>query len=138
MNYIQQAASQQIGPTIDTQGQAVDTKDELNTSPSPAEDPFAAQRTDEVGSPLTDRKHDEIAQSPESPIASSPQDRRQSAEWDASKTPPSRFQKRKGSIYATPSSRDGHVDRNVARDAIFHATHAEKGYAKRRSSKAEP
>lgn len=31
---------------------------------------------------------------------------------DASKVPPSRFQKREGSIYATPGSRDGHVDRN--------------------------
>ncbi|KAL6884386.1 hypothetical protein HDV57DRAFT_456029 [Trichoderma longibrachiatum] len=30
----------------------------------------------------------------------------------AAKVPPSRFQKRKGSIYATPSSRDGHVDKN--------------------------
>jgi hypothetical protein len=48
----------------------------------------------------------------ESPIAGVKQDRRMSDEWDASKVPPSRFQKRKGSIYATPSSRDGHIDRN--------------------------
>ncbi|KAK3182056.1 hypothetical protein K4F52_006621 [Lecanicillium sp. MT-2017a] len=47
----------------------------------------------------------------ESPVAPK-KDRRMSDEWDASKVPPSRFQKRKGSIYATPSSRDGHVDRN--------------------------
>ncbi|EMR63772.1 hypothetical protein MGN70_004930 [Eutypa lata] len=48
------------------------------------------------------------------------------AEWDASKTPPSRFQKRKGSIYATPSSRDGHVERN--RDAVeeFHRAHSKR------------
>ncbi|KAH0609058.1 uncharacterized protein H6S33_001286 [Morchella sextelata] len=39
-------------------------------------------------------------------------DRRMSKEWDASKTPPSRFQKQEGSIFATPSSRDGHVARN--------------------------
>ncbi|KAI0833945.1 hypothetical protein F5Y06DRAFT_301129 [Hypoxylon sp. FL0890] len=47
-------------------------------------------------------------------------------EWDASKTPPSRFQKRKGSIYATPSSRDGHVERN--RDAVeeFHKAHSKR------------
>jgi len=32
-----------------------------------------------------------------------------SREWDASKVPPSQFQRRKGSIYSTPSSRDGHV-----------------------------
>ncbi|KAI1089091.1 hypothetical protein F5B19DRAFT_495731 [Rostrohypoxylon terebratum] len=47
-------------------------------------------------------------------------------EWDASKTPPSRFQKRKGSIYATPSSRDGHIERN--RDAVeeFHKAHSKR------------
>ncbi|KAL1902272.1 hypothetical protein Sste5346_001248 [Sporothrix stenoceras] len=55
-------------------------------------------------------------------------DRRYSDEWDASKVPPSRFQKRKGSIYSTPGSRDGHVDNNYA--AKFHAKHAEKGYNK--------
>ncbi|KAF3066447.1 putative c6 zinc finger domain containing protein [Daldinia childiae] len=39
---------------------------------------------------------------------------------------PSRFQKRKGSIYATPSSRDGHVERN--RDAVeeFHKAHSKR------------
>lgn len=42
---------------------------------------------------------------------------------DASKVPPSRFQKRKGSIYATPSSRDGHVDKNFADK--YHAKIAE-------------
>ncbi|KAI1383611.1 uncharacterized protein F4822DRAFT_421144 [Hypoxylon trugodes] len=47
-------------------------------------------------------------------------------EWDASKTVPSRFQKRKGSIYATPSSRDGHIERN--RDAVeeFHKAHSKR------------
>jgi hypothetical protein len=39
---------------------------------------------------------------------------------DASKTPPSRFQQRKGSVYATPGSRDGRVDRNKERDKPFH------------------
>ncbi|GAP92291.1 putative C6 zinc finger domain-containing protein [Rosellinia necatrix] len=50
----------------------------------------------------------------------------QTDEWDASKTPPSRFQKRKGSIYATPPSRDGHVERN--RDAVeeFHKAHSKR------------
>jgi hypothetical protein len=47
---------------------------------------------------------------------------------DASKVPPSRFQKRKGSIYAVPSSRDGHVDRNYA--AGFHEKCKELGYDK--------
>ena len=44
---------------------------------------------------------------------------------DASKVPPSRFQKRKGSIYATPSSRDGHVDRNYQEK--YHAKIAQMG-----------
>ncbi|KAI1848187.1 hypothetical protein JX265_011767 [Neoarthrinium moseri] len=44
-------------------------------------------------------------------------------EWDASKVPPSRFQQRKGSIYSTPGSRDGHVEKNKDRDNTFHETH---------------
>ena len=32
---------------------------------------------------------------------------------DAAKVPPSRFQKPEGSIYATRSSRDGHVSKNT-------------------------
>ncbi|KAK0627695.1 hypothetical protein B0T14DRAFT_393069, partial [Immersiella caudata] len=55
--------------------------------------------------------------------SSSPSDRRNSIEWDASKVPPSRFQKRKGSIYAVPSSRDGHIDSNY--NTKFHEKHAE-------------
>ena len=57
---------------------------------------------------------------------------------DASKTPPSRFQQRKGSVYATPGSRDGHVDRNKERDAKFHELHDKKhGKKERRASKTE-
>ncbi|KAI5457221.1 hypothetical protein BGZ63DRAFT_428633 [Mariannaea sp. PMI_226] len=51
------------------------------------------------------------------------EDRRMSDEWDAAKVPPSRFQKRKGSIYATPNSRDGHIDRNY--QERYHAKIAE-------------
>lgn len=47
---------------------------------------------------------------------------------DASKVPPSRFQKRKGSIYATPNSRDGHIDRNYADK--YHAKIAERKFKK--------
>ncbi|KAK7926850.1 hypothetical protein PG985_003848 [Apiospora marii] len=50
----------------------------------------------------------------------------QTDEWDASKTLPSRFQQRKGSIFATPSSRDGHVDRNLEKDAEFHKKHSKR------------
>lgn len=39
---------------------------------------------------------------------------------DASKVPPSRFQKREGSIYATPGSRDAHTARGKDRDQSFH------------------
>jgi len=48
---------------------------------------------------------------------------------DASKVPPSRFQKRKGSVYAVPASRDGHVDNNYAHK--FHEKLAEKGWVKK-------
>ncbi|KAL7897955.1 hypothetical protein HDV63DRAFT_40189 [Trichoderma sp. SZMC 28014] len=57
------------------------------------------------------------------PVSSGNKDRRFSDEWDAAKVPPSRFQKRKGSIYATPSSRDGHIDKNYAEK--YHAKIAE-------------
>ncbi|PUU78086.1 hypothetical protein B9Z19DRAFT_1065304 [Tuber borchii] len=46
------------------------------------------------------------------PVPMAKSDRRMSKEWDASLTPPSRFQKVEGSIYATPNSRDGHIARN--------------------------
>ncbi|KAH6668560.1 hypothetical protein F5X68DRAFT_194820 [Plectosphaerella plurivora] len=66
-------------------------------------------------------------------LSTSPTDRRVSTdEWDASKVPPSRFQKRKGSIYATPGSRDGHVDRNYATE--FQEKHKAKGYGKKKNS----
>lgn len=55
--------------------------------------------------------------------------RRMSAEWDASKVPPSRFQRRKGSIYSTPASRDGHIDKNYAEK--YHEKLAEKGWGKK-------
>jgi hypothetical protein len=41
-----------------------------------------------------------------------------SKEWDASKVPPSRFQRREGSIHATPNSRDGHV-KGAQRDKAY-------------------
>ncbi|CCX30743.1 hypothetical protein FPQ18DRAFT_315862 [Pyronema domesticum] len=41
-----------------------------------------------------------------------PTDRRLSKEWDAAKTPPSRFQRPAGSIFGTPASRDGQIAKN--------------------------
>ncbi|KAF2248762.1 hypothetical protein BU26DRAFT_518978 [Trematosphaeria pertusa] len=49
---------------------------------------------------------------------SPPSNRRMSKEWDASKVPPSQFQRRKGSIYSTPNSRDGHV-KGSSRDQAY-------------------
>merc|ERR1711881_160300 len=57
----------------------------------------------------------------------SPRDRRESREWDASKVPPSQFQKRKGSIFATPGGRDGHV-KGQERDKAFHDKIKEKAF----------
>ncbi|KAL7927313.1 hypothetical protein ACQKWADRAFT_308079 [Trichoderma austrokoningii] len=78
----------------------------MKNAKSPAQQATAAEI--KVGSP---------------PVSSGNKDRRLSDEWDAAKVPPSRFQKRKGSIYATPSSRDGHVDKNYAEK--YHAKLAE-------------
>ncbi|RFU72664.1 c6 zinc finger domain containing [Trichoderma arundinaceum] len=63
------------------------------------------------------------AETGEPPVSGGKKDRRLSDEWDAAKVPPSRFQKRKGSIYATPSSRDGHIDKNYPEK--YHAKIAE-------------
>jgi hypothetical protein len=47
-----------------------------------------------------------------------PIDRKMSREWDAALVPPSKFQKPEGSIFATPSSRDGHIPRNKIHTAL--------------------
>ena len=44
---------------------------------------------------------------------------------DASKVPPSQFQRRKGSIYSTPSSRDSQHN-NKERDQAYHEKLKEK------------
>jgi len=51
---------------------------------------------------------------------------------DASKVPPSQFQKRKGSIYATPNSRDSHHGSGNDRDKAYFDKLKEKvGYPSR-------
>ncbi|KAI9800296.1 MAG: hypothetical protein M1833_003410 [Piccolia ochrophora] len=79
---------------------------------STSDDPFAQQRTDD-NNPFSERS-DSVGDLGASPTSGGfpRKDRRESKEWDASKVPPSRFQKREGSIYATPGSRDGHVGKN--------------------------
>jgi len=76
---------------------------------SAAGDPFAAQR-DASNNPLME-KRDSVTEMGSPPTSKSKF--ADTDEWDASKTLPSAFQKRKGSIHATPSSRDGHVERNT-------------------------
>jgi len=96
------------------------------------EDPFAAQRESEdpfagkgVGESLEDTAvKDGSLSPPNSPPA---RERRMSKEWDASKVPPSQFQKRKGSIYATPSSRDSH-SQSGDRDKAYFEKLKEKGW----------
>jgi len=122
-----------ITPTIITPTIITPTKETTTNDPFDSQrdtiNPFSST-SNGAGSPTADTK-----------LSSSPpkkEDRRLSSdEWDASKTPPSRFQQRKGSVYATPSSRDGRVDKNYDRDAAYHAKPAEKGWAKRRPSKGE-
>lgn len=97
-------------------------------------DPFAAQRTND-NNPFAETQQIQkdgtsavaagVTGSP--PASSVKRDRRASKEWDAAKVPPSRFQKPEGSIYATPSSRDGHIDRNT--QTAYTDKLKEKGWA---------
>lgn len=95
-----------------------------------AQDPFADQRTAD-NDPFAAQKLENIAGSDAMRLSStSPsQDRRMSKEWDATKVPPSRFQKRAGSIYSTPGSRDGHV-KDSTRDQAYYDKLKEKGWTK--------
>jgi len=90
------------------------------------EDPFAAHR-DPNDNPFasTSASGARRESEPMTPI-----DRRMSREWDASKVPPSKFQRLPGSIFATPASRDGLIARNKltlssivdkAKDKVHHS-----------------
>ncbi len=48
---------------------------------------------------------------------------------DASKVPPSRFQKREGSIYATPGSRDGHTKGKERDEKYFNKLKEKVGFS---------
>jgi len=72
-------------------------------------DPFAHHRS--YGDDAANRRASDTLQ-PDGAVPIAKRDRRMSKEWDAAKTPPSRFQKVEGSIWATPASRDGKVARN--------------------------
>ncbi|KAF2645255.1 hypothetical protein P280DRAFT_513171 [Massarina eburnea CBS 473.64] len=77
----------------------------------------------------TDDNLKNIAGSEDMRLSQSPEEnnRRESREWDASKVPPSQFQRRKGSIYSTPNSRDGHV-KGSERDQKYWDKLKEKGW----------
>jgi len=94
------------------------------TSNSSTDDPFASQR-DPMDKSLDDVAGGEDMAMPEQGSPTS--DRRESKEWDAAKVPPSKFQKRKGSIYSTQGSRDGHV-KGADRDKAYHEKLKEKGW----------
>ncbi|KAI5801528.1 hypothetical protein DFH27DRAFT_60494 [Peziza echinospora] len=87
------------------------------------QDPFAAHREpgdDPFASHQSERRTSDGATSQRAMSGSEGNlDRRMSREWDASKVPPSKFQRPEGSIFATPASRDGHIARNKLK-AVIH------------------
>ncbi|KAK5141525.1 hypothetical protein LTR04_002567, partial [Oleoguttula sp. CCFEE 6159] len=90
-----------------------------------SQDPFAKQR-EATNDPFGGDKLSALAGGDDMRMGSSPpRDRRMSKEWDAAKVPPSRFQKREGSIFSTPGGRDGHV-KGSSRDQAYHDKLKEK------------
>ncbi|KAH8681629.1 hypothetical protein BX600DRAFT_505291 [Xylariales sp. PMI_506] len=76
------------------------------------------------GNPIEPGVAQQESDAPPTQKRNSLKDYSQTDEWDASKTPPSRFQQRKGSVFSTPASRDGHVEKNLMRDNDFHEKHS--------------
>ncbi|EOD43254.1 hypothetical protein GTA08_BOTSDO04469 [Neofusicoccum parvum] len=99
--------------------------DDVHGSPE-LHDPFGGDKLDKIAGG-DDMK---MPGSGGSDSGSPTHDRRMSKEWDASKVPPSRFQKRSGSIYSTPSSRDAHLNGNE-RDKGYWEKMKEKGWMKK-------
>jgi len=125
-------AAEATVPTTSTEPKVPETVQAKPVS----DDPFAAQRGGD--DPFAQQKLDSVAGGDDmaAPDGKSPDEkpRRMSREWDASKVPPSQFQKRKGSIYSTPGSRDGHVKGKGQYQAYFEKL-KEKGWDKLSSSK---
>jgi len=101
-----------------TANPSVESADPFASQREGGEDPFAADKGNDTA--ITD-------DGGESPTLEGNKARRMSKEWDASKVPPSQFQKRKGSIYAVPSSRDSHSQNNE-RDKAYFEKIKEKGW----------
>ncbi|KAK4042821.1 hypothetical protein C8A01DRAFT_33073 [Parachaetomium inaequale] len=104
-----------------------DDRKQSNTSTNSNSNSPTAQQFPQQGTAKLEQAGPSSPTSDLAPTGS--RDRRDSAEWDASKVPPSRFQKRKGSIYAVPHSRDGKIDRNYP--SKYFEKLAEMGYAKK-------
>ncbi|KAK2738999.1 hypothetical protein FQN55_009655 [Onygenales sp. PD_40] len=117
--------------TSPTQERLTSTKSEPTQN---IQDPFAGHRTaenDPFGRSMSAERSGSLGvgtADPLSPQRQSSIDRRLSKEWDAAKVPPSRFQKREGSIFSTAGSRDSHLSRRD-RDSSYHAKLKEKGWA---------
>jgi len=94
-----------------------------NETNSSTDDPFASQREEDKTIESIAGGNDMAMPDSGSPTS----DRRMSKEWDAAKVPPSQFQKRKGSIYSTPSSRDSHANA-PDRDKAYFEKLKEKGW----------
>jgi len=114
-------------------------KDTTMASNTETMDPFAKQR-DPTNDPFTEQEQNDlsgIAGSDDMAMDSSPTDDRRNStkEWDASKVPPSQFQKRKGSLYSTPNSRDGHQHGAQDRDKAYFEKLKEKGWHVLKGSK---
>ncbi|KAF2428978.1 hypothetical protein EJ08DRAFT_698768 [Tothia fuscella] len=114
-------------------GTAIETPIINAPGPTESNDPFAAQREGGNDPFASGQKGPDEALDLEegsqglSPVQAGTKVRRQSKEWDASKVPPSQFQKRKGSVYATPSSRDSHTS-SGDRDKAYFEKLKEKGW----------
>jgi len=112
--------------TTDSVDPKVTSDDPFAAQRSGSDDPFAKEKLDGVSG------GDDMAPPADGATAESKGDdigRRMSREWDASKVPPSQFQKRKGSIYATPSSRDSQLKSKDQHPGYFEKL-KEKGWDK--------
>lgn len=127
---IKEFASRVVGGNKSPTSPTTSSSDPFAAQRTADNNPFAERRASASSSNAADPSSSPTLGSPGSPTSpSAPRDRRMSKEWDASKVPPSRFQKREGSLYATPGSRDGHVGRN--RDGLDKYTEKlkQKGWA---------
>lgn len=105
-----------------TQNPSAEPQDPFAGQREPGNDPFEATAQDDKLTDIASPESIRLSQSPPQP-----KDRRMSKEWDAAKVPPSRFQRREGSIYSTPPSRDAHV-KGSERDKAYFDKLREKGW----------